>query len=774
MPGPTNDVKLNIRAEAQGLAPIIQQIRDLAAALSAIGIQPAQWLGKGPMGEPPATYMQAVIGRGGYATYSYAENKALIEGALSSAQKAATIYGVTPTPSQTLEHESENFRQWRESTRSVGGTGGSFVSGVAGVPEGWGYTASGRPQVTREPYDVARAAKEGKTYVFVEEEGKVVSKEVPPQYTDEIRRGAERAKPDRSAALWGLMFQVFFGVLFGGFQEYLQAGASGVPPRTGMWTLAPAIGNLIGMGIGSLFGPFGAIAGGMLGHLGGMFISATAEAEITGRAAWLRYQYITGDRSYSHWQYNNKLWWWILNVMGDTAKRTTTANVMTTFWDWQIGQRNSEAFLKFIEDAYGFGANSPEAARFLEGIKKYYRNPLLRPYYGPRANKMEFTSEGLLAHYLVGGEEAAMDYLYTHRGAVGSMRDTVLPYRRARESMEMTAEWYAPWMGVYTGMLDYASNVGPQTFAQAMGTMRYMMMSNYAATFNAYSTLAASPGATSLAAKLELNRLQAQMAEISLQMRMLRMMPTPMDPQLVFTLDVVDQARYAAGKLPWGVLRGMGGIGGLAGDELVSLLNPLGEAGFGEVFGEAWSVNRAPSMRRMLRYRANKLAEAIRGIRSDFERQTAGLEAGSEQYRSIAVEAERRAWPYRQALIDTLSLLTEGWMERLVSETWGSPVRAQGVMHKFNYMTAGAAYERLGWGTNRVFGGFAGATGARTLSGATDIETGLGTFASQQVNVYVNVNGKQAKLEPQIESQIKEHAAAIAVSLQNSRVGNAA
>jgi hypothetical protein len=621
---------------------------------------------------------------------------------------------------------------------------------------------------------------------------------------------AKKAVPDPKSKgrysnhmLYGLLFQAFFGILFGGLQEYVQSHVSG--QRMPQGAMIPAGLNLaglaIGAGIGTLFGnPFmGAMAGGMTGQLGGQLISAQLEGRYRAEAS---VRQLTGLYSRDSWSMG---WsvpegatalvgygaqagldpgrWWAPN-WGTGARMGRLGSILGgPLRMFHGGSRNGVSLnwdianvMSYATDVQTYYGDESEAAA--GRIAGYLSNPLTAYAFMPRrglrtggfilgqdsrllptltdtglagvigalnrGGRSRFdmsTAVGMLVGGGDRGPQVLQDYLTMNRDRGG----------QTEALMALTSQiWQTQAIGklatisgsalTATGEAEAARAqmlMNPAGYLQALRTGRTGIQSMLATT-NAEASLIR-PYASDPNVLLRLRTLEAQASQLRMAgtQSVLAGAQVPFSAESAHDLIVLQSDMDTMSKV----------VGGRPGAMRSNLRRQMG------VFASQWSQLEQQMNEQM----AHASEQDRPALRNEFVQRFAGL---------------RSRWASAQGELES------GWMDRLVSATWGVPGRLTGIMSTFNYAGAAGALER-GGGRNRVFGTWGAVDtmgGPPPLPGSSDLSTGRGGILSEAVgspNITINISGGTHITEQQ-RSQLMKDATKLAQNYSSSDVGNAA
>ncbi len=841
MPVPrNNDVGINLKANAQGLDLAIAKLRELNALLQSAGHGPASWM-PGPLfGVPPTQAVKGLMAGqfrpsqygaiggaqleqltkqvGGWAqeaAISYGLLQAqVVEPAIAPRQQAATAAGAPPLPppfyggyvqahtipqgASTLPppaspgmlalpgYGQSSYSQmrygynpamhplWVES--GIPGRGGG--AGPPALPPRTVSSAGGRPSDGDARTVLARIQEE-------EDAKKAVS--------DTKGKGQFGNR-----MLYGMLFQAFFGILFGGLQDYVQTIQTGQRPTGGSYgmMMLPAGLNLLGMAAGLAMGnPMLALGLGMSGQLGGEMVKGQAEGFVSYRQSVraLNTLYATGNITTKNWEDRlsaiaeegglpSRGLFGLAPNYGAFKRITEIKGALAPGIIARGGrEEDTDAYAAALLKTYGDQAGDASGR-----VNKYLLDSKMGPIFAPTpGGKVRFTVGDSIAAYVSGGMQGYQDYLaVTNRNFQTEWRN-IAPIFNAQQRMQQLT----PWAGVYQSNLEIAKGIGPQSYQAATGQMLQYFREQMSAKSTEYTTLAnagSTPGV-----RIAMNQIAAEMAQMRNQMYLLRTsnLDSPGDPSLGFQIDALSQARYAAERLPPDILSGRRGFaaGGdmVSGRELVELLNPLGSKGFGVAFGDMWGRKGEMNMGRISRVQALLYIQKIQQIRSEYQADQSQVEQGSEDWHKIGLKGEQKAWPWRQALIDTLASMSTGYMGRMISESHGAPPGVARIMSQFSYMRTGIAFENEFGFTNRAYGGRRGGwldpilegslQGGSPAASGNVIAAGAGHAPGVQVTMNINVApGVDKHRVDMAVNEFKTEIEPRLAKLGDSVVGNAA
>ncbi len=571
--------------------------------------------------------------------------------------------------------------------------------------------------------------------------------------------------------LYGLLFQAFFGTLFGGLQQYVQSHTTG--ERMPQGAMAPMIANIIGIGTGLVAGgPYGAMVGGMIGQLGGQVYSGQAEGKYLLNAAIGRSAALYTTDSFGFGNYKSLREaaigyggaagldvgkWWLPNY-GTGARMVqlaaTLGGPMRMYHGGSYnGVDNGYTFPEMLQYAVqvqrNFGDQSGNAA---DRIAKYLSNPLLAygfmpdgrgamPYSSTNgylsdtlatagingivgslnsgSGSRNFSASTAIGLYLAGGDTAFTDYLSMHRqrgGQTDALMQAISSIWRSQGIMQvagLNAKNLAIYGGAISGMGSLLGD--PGMYGVGINSAISGLTGQVGATNNMINMFA--PYAKDPNVAMLIRSLQGQVAQGNLGIAQ-------------------AQLSLANTPLPMGMQTRLQGL------ETEGALMGL-------------TMSRSGSMRKNLRAIYSALGDQIRFLESERDSAISGLSPGLSESAKYQWNERISGLQIRQAQIQ--NQLESGWQEKLVSTMWGMPGRATGIMHSFNYMGASRAYERGGFVFDRRLGGFNPPALVPSLSGESDSSTGRGGMVAEALGggITVHIHVDKAVLDTNSVSQLK-------------------
>lgn len=642
---------------------------------------------------------------------------------------------VAPTAGMRIQAYSDymaNTQTMLAANRGYVGIPGYFSSEGA---EGLGITAGGKPQLGRSPIDMSSPSAMLATSPAT------------------VKDAAAKAKPPSGHMLYGMLFQAFFGILFGGMQEYMQSAATGKPAPAGGWTMLPAAMNLLGMAVGGAAGGYmGAMAGGMVGQLAGQTITSgiagrgPAGQAVSGYHGWFGYGGPAGRMN----EHPNSWASWFQNASGDTARYNMWTAIGKLFPTVGMSSTLEDTSSLKLQLERAAGTDDPEAvAKYASGLLKPARNPFLQPYYRLGRGNVpvaQVNAAGVRAHFLEMGEDVAQDY-----GALGynsrAIENIIAPMRSASAEYARAERWQEPWRGVHAAQYGMERSMGISGGAGYHAVMSDLNSSIQNLTRQLMG-LGGKPG-TEYAS----NEIRAQIAglktDIVQQWMTSLEMQIPAADRFIMS-DTRTKLRAASTLGPgWTKYAGM--------------------LGFPEMEGSSKDTTTRGYLRKLMGEDVRAIGE-YQQVYAEREAELRGwLQQGKITHadyivgkQNAGVILQDKARPHRESLITGFGQMSTGWMDRLVGEVRNAPGHAAMTMRQFNYMRAGDAYEARFGESQPIFGGRIGVAGlpaersgvgGRVIT-RSDAERGdVLTGALANVHVTINVNGGRIANETELKRQ---------------------
>lgn len=591
---------------------------------------------------------------------------------------------------------------------------GGWMSPVAGNV-GWVVDSSGRVSLTGKSIDLTNIDD--------------AIRRTPQRSIESAAKSAARDRGAGNQMLYGLMFQAFFGVLFGGMQEYLQSMQTGQRPLggSGLMAMAPAIMNLAGMGVGLAFGnPMLAVGLGFAGQLGGQVVQSVAEGNIRYGQARTRYGRAYGSGAADLAMPEGWLPAFSYNKNGYTGLFDMSASFAPMAFSRGIyDPRATDRLANRVRGIYGRDDEQDAAKRLM----RYENNPFTRDLFlGDDLKAPEYSGAGAVAAYMEYGYAGFADYTSWTKTSQTYAAPTIAPIMAAQRRAAVAGAW-AP---AISARMQFAMASGSDAmFNRGFAQSLWMINEQTAPIHTAMNQLAQN---WTPAAGNEYSKLQAQLATYQSQMMDLIMMRSgqPLPPELSFQIT--------------------------GGETALRLQTTLGNRWWRYADKLGISYNDVPDNARATARKLIELyGEAISTYQDRYSQTVGSLlqqknvgAIDEDEYlvgkRTAAKEFQENAAPFRSSIMNLIAELEERWMDRLVSSTWGSSGRLIGVMRGFNYMGASDALASRGFGPNRRLGGRSVFDySSDTLMNLSDVESGRGGMVAEAlgggVQVHINVGG---------------------------------
>lgn len=697
---PSQRVGIDIQANVTGSAAVqqlIQQLQQLNSLISPVAGK--NWIGPGGV--------QGMINTAGQMPPPVAQQ--YLQSAVEVGHAEASRLGLMRTQSQVEAQVGP--------PATAAGGGGAMIYGPSGQPISSGGTGGtgGAPPGGMGGMAVMPGGPGGGQ---------------PTQ--QEVTAAAQRAIRDRGAGghmLYGLMFQAFFGVLFGGMQEYLQSMQTGQRPMggSGLMAMAPAIMNLAGMGVGLAFGnPMLAVGLGFAGQLGGQVVQTVAEGNIRYGQVRTRYARAYGSGETDIAMPEGWLPALSYNIYGYTGLFDMSASFAPMAFSRGIYDPRATERLAFrVRSIYGRDDEQDAAKRLM----RYENNPFTRDLFlGDDLKAPEYSGAGAVAAYMEYGYAGFADYTSWTKTSQTYAAPTIAPIMAAQRRAAVAGAW-AP---AISARMQFAMASGSDAmFNRGFAQSLWMINEQTAPIHTAMNQLAQN---WTPAAGNEYSKLQAQLATYQSQMMDLIMMRSgqPLPPELSFQIT--------------------------GGETALRLQTTLGNRWWRYADKLGISYNDVPDNARATARKLIELyGEAISTYQDRYSQTVGSLlqqknvgAIDEDEYlvgkRTAAKEFQENAAPFRSSIMNLIAELEERWMDRLVSSTWGSSGRLIGVMRGFNYMGASDALASRGFGPNRRLGGRSVFDySSDTLMNLSDVESGRGGMVAEAlgggVQVHINVGG---------------------------------
>lgn len=727
MPNQKNDVELNVNTRVTGkesIQQLVQLFQQLFTLISSISGKSASWLGGGPWGGTSAQHLKELLG-GGYSQLGPGAQGALYADAIGQAQAHLSSAGAMPggiaPPPPPVEMPPVSAEPPGPRPALPPGApaamlpppaysrGAQPMGGV--VPPT--YTGAPEPQLALPPLGGSSYKYPGSDRWGFGQPGKWSAGEPLLGKYNQLGGSldgdlanfplAETAKKAGSAnrMLYGLLFQAFFGVLFGGLQEYTQSVQTGQTPIGGsaLAAFSPAIANFAGMGVGyAMGGPIGAMAGGMIGQTGGQIARGSMEAFTQLHASNGRLAMFGGGatiedkygRSYQNMPWYEKWAYIQADILGYGPRpgQLLAQNSVQERLAMPLAKMGLPGDYGRSEAAMLRGEYGDRAGDIATSISKWRANPYTRDIFTPVRMKRggyrrPYDTSGAVLAYEVGGDEALMAY---NQWAQHDDISDSLPFIQKIDAASQAATAARPWGAAGAALANYGLSIGaPIAYRQGVAQQQSALQASMNELLTRIGAIQGSPGSA-----MEVSKLMAGVQGMQTQMLGLGLDKMKIDPRLTMQLDQIKTDLQISQLLPLDFSKGAYGL----------RQSPNNMTPRNLLQGMAQTLNSMLGDRQM---REGETEEIIR------QNWYSGVYKNNEELYRQDIRNTRQSYNsdangIRTQLAQVYSQLESRWMERLVSMQWGMPSSMARIMRGFNYMGGSDALAAKG-GQNRFFGG---------------------------------------------------------------------